>query len=279
MIRRYIFRDSSRVDVTRHDMGVEFPCLGLSSSSGGGRSWRLDSGRHGSSAVAVDLGLSAVAGDMASLATAIAGLARGVERAAVGGGAVARDVAQLAASVALHSLGLAVARKVIGASALVAGGRTRASSVSTPETSISAARSASAATDSASSRVRAVTGQVASEATRVASSARAGTAQAQSRAVGLDVAKALAVVALLRLSGARVGASVRLVAGLLACARSVLVERCGGVQLTVVAEPLGRRAHLCPCVSRVSLGRSGRTARVCATEEQVSRAPSRDKRP
>ena len=43
------------------------------------------------------------------------------------------------------------------------------------------------------------------------------TAQAKSRAVGLDMAKTLAVVALLSLGGARKGAAVGLVAGLLAC--------------------------------------------------------------
>jgi hypothetical protein len=42
-------------------------------------------------------------------------------------------------------------------------------------------------------------------------------AQTQGRALGLDVAETLAVVALLRLGGARHGALVRLMVGLLAC--------------------------------------------------------------
>jgi hypothetical protein len=174
---------------------------------------------------------------VARLAAAVAGLACGIQGTAVGGSAVARDVAQLSARVALHGLGLAVARKVVGATALVAGGRARAPSVSAAEASAKAAtgRTTSAATDAASGRVGAVTGQVTSEAAGVAPSARAGAAQAESWAVGLDVTEALAVVALLRLGGARVGASVGLMAGLLACEASVMIERSGGVGLTVVA--------------------------------------------
>jgi hypothetical protein len=62
---------------------------------------------------------------VANLAAAVAGLATlAVKRAAVGRGAVAGDVTELAASVALHALGLAVARVVVGATALVAGGST-----------------------------------------------------------------------------------------------------------------------------------------------------------
>lgn len=45
----------------------------------------------------------------------------------------------------------------------------------------------------------------------VASTASGGAAQAESRAVGLDMAQSLAVVALLRLSRARKRAAVRLV--------------------------------------------------------------------
>ena len=49
-------------------------------------------------------------------------------------------------------------------------------------------------------------------ATVVAAAASSGAAQTQSRAVSLNVAKTLAVVALLGLSGARKRAAVRLVA-------------------------------------------------------------------
>lgn len=64
--------------------------------------------------------LRAVAGDVARLAAAVARLAGRVEGSAARSRAVARDVAELAASVALHGLSLAVASKVVGASALVA---------------------------------------------------------------------------------------------------------------------------------------------------------------
>lgn len=58
---------------------------------------------------------------MTSLAALVAGLASGVERSTVGRGAIARNVAKLAAGVALHGLSLAVARKVVRSSTLVAG--------------------------------------------------------------------------------------------------------------------------------------------------------------
>lgn len=69
-------------------------------------------------------GLSAVAADVASLTAPVAGLASSVERATVRGRAVTGDVTKLAASVALHGLSLAVASKVVGATALVAAGST-----------------------------------------------------------------------------------------------------------------------------------------------------------
>jgi len=164
---------------------------------------------------------------VARLAASVAGLAGSVERAAVGSSAVARDVTKLAAGVALHSLSLAVASKVVGSAALVAGGRATTSKATPEATAISATRGTTAA-HGTGARVRAVAGQVSGKTARVASSARASSAQAQSWAVSLDMAKALAVVALLGLGSARVGASVGLVAGLLA----------------VVAKPLGRRADL-----------------------------------
>jgi len=51
----------------------------------------------------------------------------------------------------------------------------------------------------------------------VATTIRAGATQAEGRAVCLDVAETLAMVALLRLGGAWKGAPIGLVAGLLAC--------------------------------------------------------------
>ena len=183
--------------------------------NGSRRSRGLDSSRHRSSAIAIDLGLGAVARDVARLAASVAGLARRVEGTTVGSGAVAGDVAQLSTSVALHGLRLAVTRKVVWATALVASGRTTTTETSPEASSVSATGSGSAA-ESTGGRARAVAGQVAREATGVAASAGATAAQAQRRAVSLDVAEALAVVALLRLSGAWVRASIGLVAGLLA---------------------------------------------------------------
>jgi ABC-type sulfate/molybdate transport systems ATPase subunit len=65
-------------------------------------------------------------------------------------------------------------------------------------------------------------------ATVVASTAGTGAAEAESRAVSLDMAETLAVIALLGLGGSGKRTSVGLVAGLLA----------------VVAETLSRRANL-----------------------------------
>jgi hypothetical protein len=76
--------------------------------------------------------------------------------------------------------------------------------------------------------VGAVASQVANRIAVVAPVAGAGAAQAEGRALGLDVSETLAVVALLRLSGAGHGALVRLVVWLLA----------------VVAEPMRRGAGL-----------------------------------
>ena len=74
--------------------------------------------------------------------------------------------------------------------------------------------------------------EVAGLAAVVASTAGAGAAQAERRAVGLDVAETLAVVALLGLGAAREGAAVGLVAGLLAVVAETLS---GGADLGVVA--------------------------------------------
>lgn len=85
--------------------------------------------------------LGAVAGDVAGLAALVAGLSGSVERAAVWSRAVARDVAELAACVALHGLSLAIAREVVGPTALVARSRARSADETAPaagETSIAA---------------------------------------------------------------------------------------------------------------------------------------------
>jgi len=88
---------------------------------------------------AVGLGLRAVLGDVANLAASVAGLGSlAVEWAAVGSSAVAGDVAELAASVALHSLSLAIARVVVGSTALVAGSSARNSATEVATESSSA---------------------------------------------------------------------------------------------------------------------------------------------
>jgi hypothetical protein len=155
---------------------------------------------------------------VASLTTAVASLASSVERAAVGSSAVAGDVAEFAAGVALHGLSLAITGKVVRATALVAGSRTRtASEAATREASVAAtAHRGSAAHGTRANGV----GTSASKMTRLAAVIAATTcgvtAQAEGRAVSLDVAKTLAVVALLSLGGARERAAIRLVTGLLA---------------------------------------------------------------
>ncbi|KAH8646758.1 hypothetical protein BX600DRAFT_155560 [Xylariales sp. PMI_506] len=166
--------------------------------------------------------LGAVAGDVASLAALVAGLASSVERAAVGGGTVTGDVAELAAGVALHGLSLAVTGKVVGSTALVAGGRTGTASgestTAAETTTVSTAGDGSTAADTDTGRAGASTGQVARLAAVVATAAGSGTGQAEGRAVGLDVAKTLAVVALLSLGGTRERALV----GLVACSDKTL---------------------------------------------------------
>ena len=99
------------------------------------------SNRCGGDAVDIDIVLNfsvgvllrAVSGDVTGLAALVAGLAGSVQGATIGGGAVARDVAELAAGIALHGLSLAVAGKVVGTTALVAGSRARATEAATPE--------------------------------------------------------------------------------------------------------------------------------------------------
>lgn len=176
----------------------------------------------------VRLRLSAVFRDVTNFSAAVASLAAlGVEWAAVGSSAVARDVPKFSAGVALHALGLAITGVMVGAAALVAGRSAgHATTVAASEAAPTAAETTSCWWGSTASR-----GAVAGEMTWLAAGVAAtagGTAQTQSWAVSLDMAKTLAVVALLRLSGAWVWAAVGLVTGLLA----------------VVAETLRGRAHL-----------------------------------
>jgi len=167
---------------------------------------------------------------MPDLSTGIARLsARCVQGTAVRRRAVAADVSELSTRVALHRLRLTVARKVIRPTALVT--RRRAAPPSSRKPAAEPASEAAARrTRCAASHAwgRAVARKMAAETAGVAATACAGAAEAESRAVGLHVAEALAVVALFGLGGAGMRASVGLVTGLLA----------------VVAEALGRRADL-----------------------------------
>lgn len=181
--------------------------------------------------------LGAVTRDVAGLTALVARLAGRVERPTVRGGAVARDVAELAASIALHRLRLAVASEVVRATALVARRRTRAGE-SAPPGAEAATTDDPTSADTGNRGVGAVTlkqrqlvpcrihlpmmgrkthSQVAHGIAVVASVAGAGAAQAESRALGLNVPETLAVIALLRLCGARHRALVRFVVRLLAC--------------------------------------------------------------
>lgn len=194
-----------------------------------GNSFSLNTGSWGDSLTVdsrdttdrtVDLSdsLGALPADVAGLAAPVAGLAGRIGGAAIGRGAVTADVAELAAGVALHGLGLAVTSEVVGATALVA-----LSSAVVLDTGVAAAEatagSTSATTDWGNrgsawswavalimlvsrrsgrrARKKCTYRNVAILAARVAAVVAGATAQAQSRAVSLNMAEALAVVALL----------------------------------------------------------------------------------
>ncbi|KAI1104347.1 hypothetical protein F4804DRAFT_192339 [Jackrogersella minutella] len=175
--------------------------------------------------------LGAVARDVTSFAALVAGLARRVQRATVRRRAVSGDVTKLSAGVALHGLSLAVAREVVRTTALVACGRSGATgeTASAEATTISTAGYLCAASCSSAGRVGASSGQVTGLSTVIAATVTASTAQAEGRAISLDVSEALAMVALLRLRGTGEGTLVGFV-------RTWL--------FAVVAEALGGRADL-----------------------------------
>lgn len=178
--------------------------------------------------------LRAIPRDVTGLAALVAGLASSVKRATVGSSAVPGDVAELAAGVALHGLSLAVTGKVVGATALVASSGTGAASETTTAvaTGEAAAAHGGATAKSRANRVRAGASKVTRLAAVVAAAAGASTAQAESRAVSLDVAQTLAVVALLSLGGTGKRAAVGLVARLLAVVAKSLSR---GADLSIVA--------------------------------------------
>jgi len=184
--------------------------------SGGRCSGRNRSRRcrgRGSVAIAVHNGLRrAIFRNMASLAATITSLAGRVQWTTVRSSAVARDVSEFTAGIAFHGLGLAITSVVVRASTLVAGGRTSPTTKSTTEsTSITAARNTSA-TPSTCTGVGARSSKVTRLAAVIATATDTCAAQAQGRAVGLDVAQALAVITLFRLGRARMGAGVRFMA-------------------------------------------------------------------
>jgi hypothetical protein len=98
---------------------------------------------------------------VANLAASVAGLATfAVQWTAIGGSAVARDVAKFSASIAFHGLSLAIARVMVGSSALVARRSTGNAAVSTTETALKASArppSATSSTGSSTALARAIT--------------------------------------------------------------------------------------------------------------------------
>lgn len=189
---RNVGRGCSHVDGGRHNSAV-------------GRGGRGRRGSNNNVAVSGSL-LRTVARDVSSLAAPVAGLASSVEGTAVGSGAVTRDVTKLAASIALHGLGLAVSCKVVRPTALVASSGTSTASetaTSWKPTGIASTAGRRSTRDTCTGGSRTGASQVTRLAAVVATTAGAGATQTQSRAVSLDVTKALTVIALLGLSGAR----------------------------------------------------------------------------
>lgn len=182
----------------------------------------IDFRRH----LTVGVLLRTVSGDVTSLATLVACLSRRVQGTAIGSGTIARNMTELPAGVALHGLGLAIASEVVRAAALVTGCRTRAAgepSATRKPSSKSTTTHRSTATHGANG-VRTCASKVAGLATVVAASTGDITTEAQSRAVSLNVAEALAVIALLCLGSSRKRTAIRLVTRLLA----IVAEALGG---------------------------------------------------
>lgn len=183
---------------------------------------------------------------MAGLTTLVAGLASSAEWSSVWRGAVTADVTELAAGKALQSLSLAVSGKVVALSALVASGWAWSTDKCTAWCESSLETSTwGKSTASDSWWCSAVTGKMALKTARVAASG--GASEAESWAIGLNVANAGAGVALLGLGGAWQWAAVGLVPWLLA----VIAETLGGGALvggvanlaTFVAGATGEVGH------------------------------------
>ena len=176
-------------------------------------------GNAGLDGLAVDLGLRALARDVARLAAAVARLSGSVQGSSVRRSTVAGDVAELATGVTLHGLSLAVTSKVVGPTTLVAGGWTSTTSESTTGEAAEAPtrRTSGTATetrtwagigtstlDTWSERIQfaaclldSTYCKVTDHAARVAAAVCCATAQAESGTVSLHVSETLAMVALL----------------------------------------------------------------------------------
>lgn len=164
-------------------------CASLGGGGGGGagsRGSRSSSGGRLSRLLGSGLVVGAVPGDVTSLGTLVADLASRAQGATIGGGAVTRDVAKLAASVALHSLSLTVTGEVVRATALIASGSARITTVSATEATVISTTRGTDTAASARSRSRAVASKVAWLAAVVATAIRA--IETQSGTVGLNVA-------------------------------------------------------------------------------------------
>ena len=146
-------------DCSSSDRGRNNGGCRVRSSLSGNRSSSHSIGSGNRCRLAVGFGLLvARARDVASLATAVAGLAGSVEWAAVGSSALARDVTKLTTSVALHGLSLAIASEVVRATALVAAGSAATGETTTAASEATSEGSASTATnglDGSSTRSRA----------------------------------------------------------------------------------------------------------------------------
>ncbi|KAI0420719.1 hypothetical protein F5X98DRAFT_15770 [Xylaria grammica] len=185
--------------------------------------------------------LRAISRDMAGLAALVAGLTGRVEGAAIRGGAIARDVAKLATGIAFHSLGLAVPGEMVGATALVAGRMARATGETTASITTKTATSGRRTTTHVNTgRAGASPCKMARLPTVVAAAVSAGGAtQAEGRAISLNMAQSLAVVALLSLRCSGEGALVGFMA--------FLTREGWLVNAIVVKSQNGSRAYLAAC--------------------------------
>lgn len=156
--------------------------------------------------------IRAFAANVAGLTALIARLACSVKWTTVGSSTVTRDVSKLAARIAFHRLSLAISCKMVGAATLVASGRTPAAIATTTITITTTHRTATSHAGWVGTSASKVTGLAAG----VAALTCSGSVQTKCGAVGLYVAKTLAMIALLCFRCSGKGALIRLVARLLA---------------------------------------------------------------